>query len=140
MATDTSSSRSSIYETITSKILAAIEAGPGDPVMPWQCGGVRPVLPVNAATGQAYRGVNILSLWVTPLQRGYDSGEFATLKQWNGKGATVRKGEKASPIVFYRELDKSDDTNATEDLTQERMFVARAIGCLPSSKSTVIRL
>jgi len=101
MATGTSN-RSTIYETITSKIIAAIEAGPGDPVMPWQRGGVRPVLPTNAATGQAYRGVNILSLWVTALQRGYDSGEFATLKQWNGKGATVRKGEKASPIVFYR--------------------------------------
>ena len=125
MATDTSSSRRSIYETITSKIIAAIEAGPGDPVMPWQRGGVRPVLPVNAATGQAYRGVNILSLWVTALQRGYDSGEFATLKQWNGKGATVRKGEKATPIVFYREIDKSDDANPNEVEPQDRMFVAR---------------
>jgi len=125
MSVDTSSSRRSIYETITNKILAAIEAGPGDPAMPWQRGGVRPVLPVNAVTGQAYRGVNILSLWVTALQRGYDSGEFATLKQWNGKGATVRKGEKATPIVFYREIDKSRDTSAPEEDSQDRMFVAR---------------
>ncbi len=125
MATDTSSNRFSIYETITNKIIAAIEAGPGDPVMPWQRGGVRLVLPMNAATGQAYRGVNILSLWVTALQRGYDSGEFATLKQWNGKGATVRKGEKATPIVFYREIDKSNNTDANDDETQDRMFVAR---------------
>ena len=124
MATGTSN-RSTIYETITHKIIAAIKAGPGDPVMPWQRGGVRPVLPTNAATGQAYRGINILSLWVTALQHGYDSGEFATLKQWNGKGATVRKGEKASPIVFYREIDKSDDTSGADDEAQDRMFVAR---------------
>jgi antirestriction protein ArdC len=97
--------RQSIYETITAKILAAIEANPGDPIMPWQRGGARPVLPTNAVTGQDYRGVNILSLWVTALERGYGSGEWATLRQWNEKGACVRKGEKASPIVFYKEFD-----------------------------------
>jgi len=82
MASNVSKSRPSIYETITNKILAAIESGPGDPVMPWQRAGARPVLPVNALTGQAYRGVNILSLWVTALERGYASGEWATFKQW----------------------------------------------------------
>lgn len=96
--------RSNIYATITDKLLAAIEASPGDPVMPWQRGGTSPVLPVNAVTGQAYRGINILSLWISALQRGYDSGEWATLKQWNERDAYVRKGEKASPIVFYKEI------------------------------------
>lgn len=126
MTTDISTHRNSIYETITGKIVAAIEAGPGEPVMPWQRGGIAPVLPVNAVTGQPYRGVNILSLWVTAQQRGYDSGEFATLKQWNSKGATVRKGERASPIVFYREIDKFGDTTTdNEDETQDRVFIAR---------------
>ncbi len=92
--------RQSIYETITAKIVAAIEANPGEPVMPWQRGGVSAVLPTNAVTGHAYRGVNILSLWVSALERGYSSGEWATLRQWNEKGACVRKGERASPIVF----------------------------------------
>jgi antirestriction protein ArdC len=39
---------------------------------------------------------------VTALDRGYDSGEWATYKQWGAKGCQVRKGEKASPIVFYK--------------------------------------
>ena len=94
----------SIYETITAKLLAAVAADPGDPIMPWQRGGTGPVLPINAVTRQFYRGVNILSLWVTALERGYQSGEWATLRQWNAKGAQVRKGEKASPIVFYKEI------------------------------------
>ncbi len=116
--------RQGIYETITSKLLAAIEASPGDPIMPWQRGGTRPVLPTNAVTGQAYRGVNILSLWIASLERGYTSGEWATLRQWNEKGACVRKGEKASPIVFYKEIPvegvrEADDGEAE---TERRRF------------------
>jgi antirestriction protein ArdC len=113
-----------IYETITAKILAAIEANPGDPIMPWQRGGARPVLPTNALTGQAYRGVNILSLWVTALERGYSSGEWATLRQWNEKGACVRKGEKASPIVFYKEItvDAESEADEGEAETERRRF------------------
>ena len=124
MVSSLSKPRASIYETITNAILAAIENGPGDPVMPWQRSGARPVLPTNAATGQAYRGVNILSLWVTALERGYASGEWATLKQWNAKGATVRKGERASPIVFYREIEAKDQAETGDDDTGRR-FMAR---------------
>ncbi len=115
MAPDSAKSRPNIYETITAKILAAIEASPGDPVLPWQRGGFNPVIPRNAATGNDYRGVNILSLWVTALERGYDSGVFATYKQWSALGAQVRKGESATPIVFYRELEKTKDGADTAD-------------------------
>ncbi len=127
MVSSVTKSRPSIYETITDKIVAAIEFGPGDPVMPWQRAGARPVLPVNAATRQAYRGVNILSLWVTALERGFASGQWATFKQWHAKGVTVRKGEKASPIVFYRQIDKLDQTaaNAANDDEPDKVFVAR---------------
>jgi antirestriction protein ArdC len=109
MAPKAEKPHANIYQTITGKLLAAIEANTGDPIMPWQRGGTQPVLPSNAITGQTYRGVNILSLWISALERGYDSGEWATLRQWNEKGARVRKGEKASPIVFYREITVAAD-------------------------------
>ena len=116
--------RSDIYDTITSKLLAAIEASPGEPIMPWQRGGTRPVLPTNAVTGQAYRGVNILSLWVAALERGYARGEWATLRQWNEKGAHVRKGEKASTIVFYKEItvETEPDAGDAEGEAERRRF------------------
>ena len=118
--------RSDIYETITSKLLAAIEANPGDPIMPWQRGGTQPVLPTNAVTGLVYRGVNILSLWVSALERGYDSGEWATLRQWTEKGARVRKGEKASAIVFYKESTVAAETDGEhEEAETERRRFAR---------------
>ena len=123
---DSAKSKSNIYETITAKIIAAVEANPGDPVMPWLRGGFNPTLPVNASTQQAYRGINILSLWVSALERGFESGEWATLKQWNAIGAHVRKGERASPIVFYREIEiageKPDDGSEAET---ERRRMAR---------------
>jgi antirestriction protein ArdC len=126
MRSKTQNPRSDIYQTITAKLLAAIEASPGDPIMPWQRGGTQPVLPTNAMTGQAYRGVNILSLWVSALERGYDSGEWATLRQWNEKGAHVRKGEKASPIVFYKEITVAAEAEGEDaDGETERRRFAR---------------
>lgn len=115
MASDSAKSKANIYETITAKILAAIESNPGDPVLPWQRGGFNPTLPINATTQAAYRGINILSLWVSALERGYESGEWATLKQWNAIGAHVRKGERASPIVYYREFEVRNDASQTRD-------------------------
>jgi antirestriction protein ArdC len=116
--------RPDIYETITSKLLAAIEASSGDPIMPWQRGGTQPVLPTNAVTGQAYRGVNILSLWITALERGYGSGEWATYKQWGARRCQVRQGEKASPIVFYKEVtvEAEPDAHDGESETERRRF------------------
>jgi antirestriction protein ArdC len=126
MASDSAKHRPNIYETITAKILAAIEASPGDPVLPWQRGGFNPTLPVNATTQQPYRGINILSLWVSALDRGYESGEWATLKQWNAIGAHVSKGERASPIVFYKELERTKDgADATDPDAVETIRMAR---------------
>jgi antirestriction protein ArdC len=89
--------------TITAKLLAAIEANPGEPIMPWQRAGTQPVLPTNAVSGQAYRGANILSLWVSALERGYDSGEWATLRQWNEKGARAQGREGQPNRVLQRD-------------------------------------
>ena len=36
---------------------------------------------------------------------GYRSYEWATFKQWKDRGAFVRKGEKGTPIVFYKQID-----------------------------------
>ena len=52
---------------------------------------------------------------MSALERGYESGEWATLKQWNAIGANVRKGEKASPIVFYREFEVRNDAAQAHD-------------------------
>ena len=56
--------RLDIHQTITNKIIAAIEAGVDDWQMPWHRPGTNFAIPKNALTHQHYRGINILSLWI----------------------------------------------------------------------------
>ncbi len=102
-----------IYQRITDRIAAAIEAGAGKWQMPWHSGadGAAPRLPVNAATGKAYRGINTAMLWATAQAEGYPSAVWANYRQWAELGAQVRKGEQSSPVVFWKvnRPDESED-------------------------------
>ncbi|MDX1486450.1 MAG: zincin-like metallopeptidase domain-containing protein, partial [Alphaproteobacteria bacterium] len=100
--TQTSSTKTDVYQRITDQIVSAIEAGSGPFEMPWHRTGVATTRPANAFTSQPYRGVNIPSLWAASSLSMLTSGYWATYKQWQLLGAHVRKGEKGSPVVFYK--------------------------------------
>jgi len=107
--------RFDVHQEITNRIVAAIEAGAGEFKLPWHRA-ASTSSPINATTGRAYRGVNILSLWITTQALGYESHEWATFKQWHERGVNVRKGERGTPIVFYKNLHvESSDVDASED-------------------------
>ncbi len=107
--------RFDVHQEITNRIAAAIEAGVGEFKLPWHRA-ASTKSPINATTSRAYRGVNILSLWITTQALGYESHEWASFKQWHERGANVRKGEKGTPIVFYKNLHvESSDVDASED-------------------------
>jgi antirestriction protein ArdC len=112
-----------VYRTVTEQIIAAIEAGAGTCKMPWHAGIVSMTMPINAATEASYRGVNIVSLWASAAVKRYITGYWASYKQWQKLGAQVRKGERGSVIVFYKEYERSDSDG--EDEGRPR-FVARA--------------
>ena len=65
-------------------------------------------MPINAASGRPYRGVNLPILFAMAQSAGYPSGQWATFQQWKGLGATVRKGERASVVVFWKRLDNAE--------------------------------
>jgi antirestriction protein ArdC len=100
--------RVDVHETITAKIVAAIEAGAGEFQMPWHRPGVAFILPKNALTEKTYRGSNILSLWIDADEKKFEQQTWATFKQWQELGAQVRKGEKGSLIVKYGEWIPKD--------------------------------
>ena len=63
--------RFDIHQEITNRIVSAVEAGAGDFKLPWhRAASTR--APINATTGRAYRGVNILSLWIATQAVGYE--------------------------------------------------------------------
>ena len=118
--------RFDVYTQVTNNIIAAIEAGAGDWQMPWHRSGEGLNRPVNIDTAKAYRGINIVSLWAAGQARGFTTGTWGTYRQWQNKGCQVRKGEKSSLVVFYKELDVEEqnaDTGETEHATR---LMARA--------------
>ena len=119
--------RFDVYTAITNQIIAAIEAGSGDNVqLPWHRNGGSIQRPTNILSKKAYRGVNTVALWAAADACGFEHGIWGTYRQWQEKGAQVRKGEKSSVIVFYRDLDPSESASSGDDEQQNRFFVARA--------------
>lgn len=116
--------RFDIHQHITDQIITAIEQGPGDFQLPWHAKGCIS-RPVNVSSAKPYQGVNILSLWAASQQHGYTSALWGTYRQWADAGAHVRKGEKCSYIVFYKEL-KLADADETESGEAETRLFARA--------------
>lgn len=117
-----SRNRTDVYRTITDKIIAAIERGAGNFVMPWH--GSNIARPQNAFTGSDYHGVNILALWAEACLSGFSTGWWATYKQWQQAGGQVWRDEKASTIVFFKRLD--DDAEDGEGDRRRVRLVARA--------------
>lgn len=116
--------RFDIHQHITDQIVAAIERGAGDFRLPWHSRGSI-TCPTNIASKKAYRGVNILALWAAAEHRGFSSGVWGTYKQWAEAGAQVRRGEKSSYVVFYKELEYASAEDGTDGETETRLF-ARA--------------
>jgi len=118
--------RKDVYQTVTDQIVEAIENGAGEWQMPWHRMGEGLNRPVNIDTGNAYRGINIVALWAAGQVRGYGSGAWGTYRQWQNKGCQVRKGEKASTVVFYKEFEVEDTDAQPGETTFETRRVARA--------------
>lgn len=106
----TPASRADVHQAVTDRIVKMLEtAQRGGYDMPWCRPGVAHSRPTNALSKQRYRGINILSLWATADAANYRTGLWATYKQWQELGAQVRKGEQATPIVFYKPLEIVND-------------------------------
>ena len=73
---------------------------------PWFDGGLR--TPVNAYM-KNYHGMNVIWLWLTCEERGYKMPVFMTFNHVRQLGAHVRKGEKATPVFFWKMITKDEN-------------------------------
>lgn len=101
-----------IYQAVTDRIIEALDRG----TVPWRnpIAGAGLSFPHNLTTGKAYRGINVLLLACTALDQGYRSGYWMTFKQAKDHGGQVRKGEKSTPIVFFKKLEVEDQKTGEE--------------------------
>ena len=96
------SDRTSLYQEITAKIIAELEAGRLPCVQPGGTSAVqaRLAMPCNAATRRRYSGVNVLVLGGAVVQQDCTGQNCLTFRQALGLGGHVRKGERGTTIVF----------------------------------------
>ena len=94
--------RTSLYQEITDKIIAELEAGRVPWVQPWGTAAAKALLamPKNAATQRRYSGVNVLILWGAVIERGFGGQSWLTFRQALGFGGNVRKGEQGTTVVY----------------------------------------
>lgn len=109
------SSHTDVYSRVTQEILTAIEQGDCQYRMPWHHQGSAITRPTNLASGKPYRGINVVSLWAAAQSKGYSTGVWASFQQWRAKGGQIRKGEKASLAVLWKELRRDDDQGSAGD-------------------------
>src|ERR1035437_4723568 len=108
--------RGSVYEVITERIIAMLQTGTVPWRKPWN---VQTGLPRNLVTKKGYRGINIFLLHAMS----YESAYWLTFRQAQQLGGTVRKGEKACPVVFWKQLEVEDkESHEIEKIPMLRFF------------------
>lgn len=88
-----------IYDKITNAILAQLENG----IIPWQKPWVGGNFMgcVSHTTGKPY---SLLNQWLLE----HRAGEWLTFNQIQAEGGRIKKGEKASLVVFWKFIDKTE--------------------------------
>ena len=97
-----------VYASVTNKIITALESGTPPWVHPWQAG-AGDLCPVNLSSGRRYRGINVLLLNMTAMERGYSLNRWLTFQQARALGGHVRKGEQGAEVVLFKMLEREGD-------------------------------
>ena len=105
-----------IYDQITERIISLLEKGTVPWRKPWKA---QTGLPRNLVTKKLYRGINVLLLHAMH----YESPYWLTFRQALELGGHVRKGEKACPVVFWKQLEREDkQTGEKEKIPMMRFY------------------
>ncbi len=114
--------KTNVYEVITGKIVAILEAGKAKGSITWNGQGEAGKIPYNLKSGDPYRGANVLSLWIAAEERGYASPAWLTYKQAQELGGQVRKGEKSTLGIYFDKMEKTERNGDGEEETRRIPF------------------
>lgn len=95
------------YERITERIVALLAQGTVPWHKPWTA---KTGWPRNFVSQKPYRGINVFLLHAMS----YESPCWLTFRQAAALGGSVRKGEKACPVVFWKQM-KIEDRESGEE-------------------------
>lgn len=98
-----------LYQHVNEQIIQLLEKGD----IPWRrpiAGGSGAGWPKNMLTQLAYRGINVFLLAIASWSQGYQSSYWVTFNQALQLGGSVKKGEKSSMVLFWKEYKTADRT------------------------------
>jgi antirestriction protein ArdC len=117
--------RTSLYQEITDKIIAELEAGRAPWVQPWGTAAAKATfaMPRNASTHRRYSGINVLILWGAVIERGFSSQSWLTFRQALGLGGNVRKGERGTTVVYADRFTPEDERRRATETGEEAQAI-----------------
>lgn len=113
-------------KALVDMVLKNLENGKGF----WEQGWADMGVPISAATGKRYHGINNLFLSLIAMERGYTDNRWATFNQINDRGWSFRKDEEGRSrgkdagvtIEFYelydKETKKAFDRSTLDGMTE----------------------
>ena len=96
------------HEAVAEKLIQQLEQGTAPWQKGWQAGEPGALLPMNPMTGKRYQGINAIQL----MSQGHADPRWMTYKQAAAMGAQVGKGEKGTPIQYWKFSEAHDKTDA----------------------------
>ena len=107
-------SNAAVYQMVTDRIIKQMEAGIIPWLKPWHSTGNRAI---SRSTGRPYSLINQLLL---PRP-----GEYATFKQIDEAGGRVKKGEKSSTVIFWKQIKTMERNPETGEEKEKLVPVLR---------------
>ena len=117
--------RADVYERITNQIIAELEKGVRPWLKPWSAehSAGRITRPLRA-NGIPYRGINVVMLWSAAMDKGHVAPIWITFKQAKAVGASVRKGEQGSLVVYADKITRREtDADTGEESERQIPFM-----------------
>lgn len=118
------------YEIVTSQILESMSQG----YLPWEVpwlGENAFRLQKNHVSNQFYKGINFWNLMLLSHKRGYLSNEWITFNQASDLKKKIRKGEKASKVIYFKIIEK-EAKDSTGELNH--LFFSKITGAFNLSQ------
>ena len=105
-----------LAEQVTREVIAQLEQGK----VPWQKPWTSYGLPKNYLSGRHYEGFNAFYLHYITEERHFTTPYFLTFRQAKELGGHVKKGEKGTPILYWKIREEKAGEKADEQAEEEK--------------------
>src|SRR5437764_8403531 len=116
--------RTDLYTRVTTAIIADLEKGVRPWLRPWNAEhpAGRITRPLRAS-GQPYKGINVLMLWESAMTQNFASPIWMTFKQAKELNASVKKGSKGSLVVYADRITRTETAEDGEENERDIYFM-----------------